>query len=109
MIQNEKYSCSTHPHQIYFEFLSEHGLVGTIILLSAFFYLIFRYLKIIIFSKNLVQLGSFIYLVTVFLPLLPSGAFFNDFNSTLFWINLSILYASNSQTNIFLQRNNMKV
>ena len=109
LIQNEKYSCSTHPHQIYFEFLSEHGLVGTIILLSAFFYLIFRYLKIIIFSKNLVQLGSFIYLVTVFLPLLPSGAFFNDFNSTLFWINLSILYASNSQTNIFLQRNNTKV
>tara|TARA_B100000003_G_C10904710_1_gene360726 strand:+ start:228 stop:1460 length:1233 start_codon:yes stop_codon:yes gene_type:complete len=99
----KNYSCSTHPHQIYFEFLSEHGLVGTIILLSAFFYLIFRYLKIIIFSKNLVQLGSFVYLVTVFIPLLPSGAFFNDFNSTLFWINLSILYASNSQTNIFFK------
>jgi len=109
LIQNEKYSCSTHPHQIYFELLSEHGLVGTIIILSTFFYLIFRYLKIIIFSKNLIQLGSFIYLLTVFLPLLPSGAFFNDFNSTLFWINLSILYGSNSQTNIFLQRNNMKV
>ena len=33
------YDCyyTTHPHQIYFEFLSEHGLVGTAILLSIFF------------------------------------------------------------------------
>tara|TARA_B100000674_G_C37848880_1_gene918993 strand:+ start:10 stop:1239 length:1230 start_codon:yes stop_codon:yes gene_type:complete len=104
LIQNEKYSCSTHPHQIYFEFLSEHGLVGTIILLSSFFYLIFRHFKMVIFTNNLLQLGSFVYLSTVFLPILPSGAFFNDFNSTLFWINISILYASNNQTNIFLQR-----
>ena len=104
LIQNEKYSCSTHPHQIYFEFLSEHGLVGTIILLSSFFYLIFRHFKTVIFTNNLLQLGSFVYLSTVFLPILPSGAFFNDFNSTLFWINISILYASNNQTNIFLQR-----
>ena len=28
-----KYKCNTHPHQIYVEFLSEHGLAGTILLL----------------------------------------------------------------------------
>ena len=31
--ENIKYFCTTHPHQIYFEFLSEHGLVGSIIIL----------------------------------------------------------------------------
>ena len=29
-----KYLCITHPHQLYFEFLSEHGLFGSIIVLS---------------------------------------------------------------------------
>ena len=50
---NNFYKCTTHPHQIYIEFLSEHGLIGTVILLSIFFYLIFRILRIILKSKNL--------------------------------------------------------
>ena len=40
-----KYKCTTHPHQIYIEFLSEHGFLGTLILLSAFFSLIFKNIK----------------------------------------------------------------
>ena len=98
---NDDYLLNTHPHQIYIELLSEHGLVGTIILLSLFFYLIFKNLKIIIISRNSIQLGCFTYLIINFLPILPSGSFFNDFSSTLFWINLSIMYACNKKTNIF--------
>ena len=98
---NDNYVLNTHPHQIYIELLSEHGLVGTIILLSIFFYLIFKNLKIIIISRNSIQLGCFAYLIVNFLPILPSGSFFNDFSSTLFWINLSIMYACNKKTNIF--------
>ena len=33
--------CSTHPHQIYFEFLSEHGLFGTILMMFLFYRIIF--------------------------------------------------------------------
>ena len=98
---NDNYVLNTHPHQIYIELLSEHGLVGTVILLSIFFYLIFKNLKIIILSRNSIQLGCFVYLIINFLPILPSGSFFNDFSSTLFWINLSIMYACNKKTNIF--------
>ena len=101
---NKHYYCITHPHQVYIEFLAEHGLFGTFILLAILFYLIFRYLKIIALSKNLIQQGSFIYLIINFLPILPSGSFFSDFNSTLFWINLSIMYASNPDTNIFRKK-----
>jgi len=92
---------STHPHQIYFEFLSEHGVVGTIILLSIIFALMFKNLKIIILSRNSIQLGCLIYLIINFVPILPSGSFFTDFNSTFFWLNLSIMYACNPKTNIF--------
>ena len=98
---NDDYLLNTHPHQIYIELLSEHGLVGTTILLCIFFYLIFKNLKIIIISRNSIQLGCFTYLIINFLPILPSGSFFNDFSSTLFWINLSIMYACNKKTNIF--------
>ena len=99
------YYCLTHPHQIYFEFLSEHGLIGTTILLSIFFYLIFKNLKTILLSQNYIQLGAFIYLLSTFLPLLPSGSFFSDFNITLFFINLSLMYGVNKDTNIFFKKN----
>ena len=102
------YKCTTHPHQTYIELLSEHGFIGTLILLASFFLLIFKNLKKIIFSKNYIQIGSFIYLLSVFLPLLPSGSFFSDFNITFFFINLSFLYAVNQNTNIFFVEKNFK-
>ncbi len=95
------YKCLTHPHQLYFEFLSEHGLVGTIIILSILFYLMYMILKSIILSRNYIQVGSFIFVLVNFTPLLPSGSFFSDFNITLFWINFSIMFACNKKTNIF--------
>jgi len=98
------YYCITHPHQVYFEFLSEHGLIGTSILLSIFFYLMFKNLKIMLLSQNYIQIGAFIYLLSTFLPLLPSGSFFSDFNITLFFINFSLMYGVNKSTNIFFQK-----
>ena len=97
----QKYICTNHPHQVYIEFLAEHGILGTIFLLSILFFLIFKNLKTIILSQNLIQIGAFSYLLLSFIPIIPSGSFFNDFNSTLFWLNFSILYGASSKTNIF--------
>ena len=33
---NPNYWCNSHPHQIYFEFLAEHGIIGSIIILFIF-------------------------------------------------------------------------
>ena len=100
------YVCNTHPHQIYFEFLTEHGLIGSFILFFILFYLIFSKIKIILSSKNYIQYGCVIFLTTSFIPFLPSGAFFGDYNLTIFWINLSIMYSVNKKTNIFTIDNN---
>jgi len=101
-IDNKKnYFCSTHPHQVYFEFLSEHGLLGTLIVFYLLYSIIFSKWKIFLLNFNYIQFGSFVYLTLVFLPIIPTGAFFSDFSLTLFAINLSFLYASNSKTNIF--------
>ena len=97
----EDYYCSTHPHQIYIEFLAEHGIIGSLISLSILFYLIFKNLGKIIQSKNYIQIGAFIYLLINFIPIIPSGSFFSDFNITFFMLNLSLMYAVNDKTNIF--------
>ena len=48
----DKYICNTHPHQIYFELLSEHGLIGTIIILLIFYKLVFSKIKRTITENN---------------------------------------------------------
>ena len=102
------YYCSTHPHQIYIELLSEHGLFGTLVILGIFFALMFRILLNILKSRNYIQIGSFCFIIFVFSPLIPSGAFFGDFNSTILWLNISIMFASCKKTNIFNYRSSIK-
>ena len=97
----KKYICSTHPHQIYFEFLSEHGFFGTLILLFIFYKLVFSKIKKTFTGNNYLNLGSLIYLLFIFTPIIPSGAFFNDYMLTIFAINLSIFYASDKNMNVF--------
>jgi O-antigen ligase len=104
---NSNYICTTHPHQIYLEFLSEHGLFGSIIVLGLIFYLIFKVIKNIHIQRNYTQIGALTFLVTVFTPVLPSGSFFSDFNATIFWLNFSIMYAICKNTNIFYNRLNI--
>ena len=98
---NPKYKCNNHPHQIYFEFLAEHGVVGSMILFFILFNLIFSKIRTIINSNNYMQLGCLIFLIISFIPLLPSGAFFSDYSLTIFWINLSIMYAVGEKTNVY--------
>ncbi len=88
--------CNTHPHQIHFELLSEHGIIGYVF----FFIMMFTGLKKIyhnyIATKNIFYLSSLLYLIIFLIPALPSGSFFSTFNGTLFWIIFSIGNAKNS-------------
>ena len=82
--------CSTHPHQIHFELLSEQGLVGyfifTLFLLSYFrkkFLNDFR-------EKNIFKITINFYLIIFLVPILPSGSLFSTFNGFLFWFFLGL-------------------
>ena len=103
--KNNLYLCSSHPHQIYFDFLAEHGFIGSIIILSIFFKLIFDLLKKISISRNKLQFASFIYILIVFIPILPSGSFFSDYLLTLFFINFSLLFCVDKNSNLFYKNN----
>ncbi len=99
--RDKDFICTTHPHQIYFEFLSEHGLIGSFFILFIFYKLIFSKISIVFKSRNYVQIGSLIYILLLFTPLLPSGAFFSNYSLSLLIINLGIFYAINEKFNIF--------
>ena len=94
--ENNKYlktsqRCSTHPHQIYFEILSELGLVGFILIFGFLFVNIFKAISIYLKDKNFILLSSILYLLSSLIPVIPSGSFFSSFNATLFWLNFSIM------------------
>ena len=102
---NEKYNnltyariserCSTHPHQIYLELISEHGIIGSAIILFVIFYSIFK--SIIIYSKknNLIHIGATLFVASTFIPIIPSGSFFTSFDATIFWFNYGVMLSYN--------------
>ena len=46
-----KWSCSTHPHSIFFQILAEVGLLGFLIVYSVLVYFVYKSV-ILVFSKN---------------------------------------------------------
>lgn len=101
----ERYKCQNHPHQIYLELLSEHGILGSFLIIFILFKLIFSKIIPTFKNDNFLKSGSMIYSLVMFTPLLPTGAFFGNFLLTIFMINLSIFYASDKNYNIFVKKN----
>jgi hypothetical protein len=83
--------CSTHPHQIYLELLSEHGAIGSMTILGVIFYIIYLSFNIYFKNKNLIHLSSILFVTIVFLPLIPSGSFFTSWAAYIFWLNFSLM------------------
>tara|TARA_B100002019_G_C21269619_1_gene601415 strand:+ start:1881 stop:3248 length:1368 start_codon:yes stop_codon:yes gene_type:complete len=91
--------CSTHPHNIYLEILSETGLSGFISLIIFFIYIILRNFRNIIRLnfKNLksnekiiltIYIASFSVLLSILWPIRSSGSFFSNLNGSMIWINI---------------------
>ncbi len=90
--------CNTHPHNLYFEFLSELGLIGLFFLLIGFFYLLLYFIKVLnkIFLKKHVNfyfsfLFSLLGVILSLFPLFPSGSFFNNWLSSILYFNFAIV------------------
>jgi len=81
-------ACSTHPHNYFLEFLSEHGAVGGVFFIGLIF-IVFK--SIYIKCKNnknenkfiLIAIGSLI--LAIIFPFKPSGSFFSTFNASMFF------------------------
>ena len=78
-------NCSTHPHNLFFEIISELGFFGFIVFCSIFGYFFFISFKNSFKYKNIFLFGNTIFLITYFIPFLPRGSFFTNWNAMLFW------------------------
>jgi hypothetical protein len=76
------------------ELLSELGIIGT--LLIVFFIIFISAKSFLIYFKNynLLILAPTLYIISIFIPLIPSGSFFTSFGATLFWLNIGIILSN---------------
>ena len=86
---------SNHPHELYYEFLSETGIFGLICFLIFIVSSISLSLKNYLKHKNIYQLSGLIFVSVSILPIIPSGAFLSTMVSSIFWINYAIMIGYN--------------
>ncbi len=75
--------CSTHPHNMFLEILSETGIISFL-----------TFLLVLIFNlKNFKKKDTMISFISIFIlinPFIPSGSFFTTMNALYFWFYLSL-------------------
>ena len=99
------YSCDTHPHNTYLELLSETGLFSFIIVLSIFILISFLSIKHLILKfigdrKGIFNDFEVCLLASIILslwPLSPSGSFFNNWMSIVYYFPVGILLWQRSE------------
>ena len=92
-VQKDEYPdlSSIHPHQVHFEVLAELGSIGYLYFI---FFMFVSILKSINSYRNKIDyfvLSGMLYVITILLPILPSGSFFTSFGATVFWVNYALM------------------
>lgn len=94
-------SCSTHPHNTYVQLLSETGLIGFTVIFGLFLIvcknLILYFFKSFYTANNIVSDKVKILTILIFVnlfPLVPTGSFFNNWISIIYFLPLGIYLSS---------------
>ena len=101
--------CSNHPHNYYFEVLTETGIVGLVTILtigSLFIVFIFKNFTFLkeINIENLILLSAIISLILETLPFRSTGSLFTTNNSTYLILIASIVLSQKT----FIRVNNSR-
>lgn len=82
--------CSTHPHNYYIQILSDLGFINFVLFILLIYFLFFEILKQRSDSNQILLYGKIISMLVIFWPFLPTGSFYNNWNSTLNWLVISL-------------------
>ena len=84
--------CSTHPHNLLIQIISELGLIGLAFYIFAGGVVLFSFIKLLTKKKFSEEYLSF-YIITLgliinFFPFIPGGNFFNNWISIILYYNI---------------------
>ena len=88
-----QHACTTHPHNVYMQLLAETGSLGFLLIFAVFVILVLKLIRISylsFFNKNH-KINDYKTLIFIFytvnlFPLLPSGNFFNNWLSIIYYL-----------------------
>ena len=83
--------CNTHPHNLYYEILSEGGLLMFLPFCLIIIYLVFNNIKSLLNKYDVKILINIGLLIIFFFPIQTTGSFFSTFNGVFYWIALAII------------------
>lgn len=89
-----KWSCSTHPHSIFFQVLAEIGLIGFSAVFSVFSFFLYKSILLVKskhFHKNSLGIYSLQCSIIIYLfPLMITGNFFLSWYGYIFYLPISL-------------------
>ena len=96
-----KWSCSTHPHSIFFQILAEVGLLGFLIVYSVLVYFVYKSV-ILVFSKNVSHNSFGIYslqcaIIIYLFPPMITGNFFLSWYGFIYYLPISLFMVYSSK------------
>ena len=81
---------------MHFEILSELGLIGYILFISVFFFILFQSTKLYLKKKDSLMLCGILFIISSLIPLLPSGSFFTTVALLYFGLILAFILPKNT-------------
>ncbi len=92
--QKENYvknGCTTHPHNIVLQLLSETGIVGILFYLTIILTLLIKFIKTKNDNNTLIAQKYLIIIILLnFFPFTPSGNFFNNFMNLIYYLPIGL-------------------
>jgi len=89
-------ACTTHPHNVFLQLLSETGLVATFVIYLYFFFIIFKLLgNLFVKSEEKIDQSTIFLMILLIInlfPFSPSGNFFNNWLNVIYYYPLGILF-----------------
>ena len=86
--------CTTHPHNLYLEIISETGILGILIIISVNIYIAFQLTRGF-FTKTKFRneiLFIFCNFFILFWPLQTTGSFFSSWNGVFYWLFFAFFF-----------------
>ena len=88
-LKDISFQCSTHPHNIHIQILSEAGLMAYILFILIIISTLYSSFKNFFQHKEIYKLSYFLALILLILPL-PSGNMFGTWPGAFFWFILGL-------------------